>query len=89
MNLVQKEDTLLLDYLIDSNDFNCTIHLISDKTERGMQFVAGLGGIAATLRYKFDVSYMPDFLQNEQEELKNRANQANQFSDDSDDLDAL
>jgi len=91
-SLIQVEDILLLDYILEnSSSFSASIHLISDKTERGTQFVNGLGGIAATLRYKFDVSYMPDFLYEEQQrELAAEARKGEvDFSDDSNDIDAL
>jgi peptide chain release factor subunit 1 len=46
----------LVDYLTENYmKFGCTLELVSNKTQEGMQFVRGFGGIGGVLRYKVDL----------------------------------
>ena len=46
----------LVDYLAENyKKFGCTLELITDKSQEGMQFVKGFGGMGGILRYKVDL----------------------------------
>ncbi|MES1903346.1 MAG: Electron transfer flavoprotein alpha-subunit, partial [Paramarteilia canceri] len=82
--MIQEDKELLIDYLLENyRTLNVNLNLISDKTQRGSQFANGLGGIAAILHYKFDVTFMPDY------EDRIDVDDNVSYSDDTDDIDAL
>jgi len=54
MDLVESEP--LADWFLENYDkFGLTLHLVTNKSAEGSQFVKGFGGIAGFLRYKVDI----------------------------------
>lgn len=54
LNEVESMD--LVDWLAENyKKFGCTLELITDKSQEGMQFVKGFGGMGGILRYKIDL----------------------------------
>lgn len=46
----------LLEWLADKyKSFGCTLELVTDKSQEGLQFVRGFGGIGGLLRYQVDI----------------------------------
>jgi len=49
----------LVEYLAnDSEDLDCQIRIVSARTEEGIKFLKGYGGIAAFLRYAVDTDML-------------------------------
>ena len=58
----------IVDYLLE-NEPTCKICLVTDKTDNGMRFIKGLGGIAAILKYEIDPTLYEEQKENEEEEI--------------------
>lgn len=60
------EDNIdLLEWLNDNyKSFNITLHIVSDQTHEGAQFINGFGGVGAMLRYKPDYNLDDDYIDN-------------------------
>ena len=61
MEPVEEETDDLTDWLAENYHTFCNdIHLISDKSAEGTQFVKGFTGIGGILRYKIDIPFHED-----------------------------
>eukprot|EP01124_Arcella_intermedia_P027403 TRINITY_DN535_c0_g1_i1.p1 TRINITY_DN535_c0_g1~~TRINITY_DN535_c0_g1_i1.p1 ORF type:complete len:449 (+),score=67.77 TRINITY_DN535_c0_g1_i1:42-1388(+) len=54
-----KEKTSLVEWLAENyKKFGCSLQFVTDRSQEGMQFVKGFGGIGALLRYKLEFSVL-------------------------------
>ncbi|PWN28120.1 putative eukaryotic translational release factor 1 [Jaminaea rosea] len=66
----------LLEWIAENyQQFGCSLEFVSDRSQEGMQFVRGFGGIGGVLRYQLDLQLLNELDEDESEFL----------SDDSDD----
>jgi peptide chain release factor subunit 1 len=62
------ERALLVEWLAENyKKFGCSLQFVTDRSQEGMQFVKGFGGIGSLLRYKIDFNTLDD----EEEAMKN------------------
>ncbi|OAG31904.1 peptide chain release factor subunit 1 [Nematocida displodere] len=54
---IEGEGELLTDWIAENyRTLNCTVMLVSDKTQEGTQFVSAFGGVGGILRYKMEAT---------------------------------
>jgi peptide chain release factor subunit 1 len=55
------ERILLIEWLAENyKKFGCSLQFVTDRSQEGMQFVKGFGGIGALLRYKLDFNTLDE-----------------------------
>jgi len=55
------ERSLLVEWLAENyKKFGCSLQFVTDRSQEGMQFVKGFGGIGALLRYKLDFNTLDE-----------------------------
>lgn len=54
-----KDKMSLVEWLAENyKKFGCSLQFVTDRSQEGMQFVKGFGGIGALLRYKLEFSVL-------------------------------
>jgi len=54
-----KDKMSLVEWLAENyKKFGCSLQFVTDRSQEGMQFVKGFGGIGALLRYKLDFNVL-------------------------------
>jgi len=63
------ERALLVEWIAENyKKFGCSLQFVTDRSQEGMQFVKGFGGIGALLRYKLDFNTLDEEEKEEEEE---------------------
>jgi len=64
-----KDKMSLVEWLAENyKKFGCSLQFVTDRSQEGMQFVKGFGGIGALLRYKLDFEVLDREEENEENE---------------------